>query len=81
MTEKMHTTPNGEPMVVALAEESLGALAIEPTWFGVLDDETFDVEGNSVAANLVMFGEDGEIAKKVRVRLSIESVEDADSPR
>lgn len=75
MPEKKHTTPEGVPLIDALAEELFGSLAIEPAWFELPEDEALASEGDEVVANVLVFGEHGGHEKRLRVRLSIEEVE------
>lgn len=76
MPDKTHTIPDGTPLIDALAEELFGSLAIEPAWFELPEDEDLASEGDSVTANVLVFGERGEHEKRLRVRLVIEEVED-----
>lgn len=76
MTEPKHYTPEGTSMIDSLAEESLGALSIDTRWFELPAEEQLIPEGDAVVADLLMYGQLGTKEKRVRVRLSIESVED-----
>lgn len=76
MSDKTHTTPDGTPLIDALAEELFGSLAIEPAWFELPENESLTSEGDSVATHVMVFGERGDHVKRLRVRLTIEEVND-----
>lgn len=76
MSEKRNVTPDGTPMIDSLAEETFGGLSIDPIWFELPEGESLDSDGDEVTVSLLMYGERGQYAKRLQVRLVIEEVED-----
>lgn len=76
MPDPTHTTPDGEPLIETLAEETFGGLSIDIRWFAVPEGETIVLDGDSAVTNLLMYSEDGTRTRRVTARLSIESVGD-----
>lgn len=64
----------GRPLLVAeqLAVETVGSLEVEPEWFGLVGP--WQVEGNTVTADVVAFSDEGLPDERFRVRMAVERV-------